>query len=453
MKKFVLFFLLIAFVFFSGCVSCPPANWAGPRPPGCEAGDESIFPDVPESLPSLGEIPLEQAIPAAVAEEKFAYVLPDEFKSEFSKPEFIQKPSLKSDFFIGHTFMDYYSTNYFNSFLGSTLDSMKESGNWIVYDNYFSYYSIEPPKIGEFTQRFSGFFRDATESELKEMIEKAHEKGLKFALMLELNYDVMRGDWQGWEYQEAFWEKSAGRLDELGRELESNSPEINAYWDSWFKEYESFALNHARIAEENNAEMFIIGKQLEGALSKGNEQRWRNLIKKIKEIYKGPVSYAAWTSENFSQAEFFPYEEADYIMIYLYNNASGKENPSIQELKDSFENFNLNQFKPLSEKYGKKVIFLTPFQSRDFGAKQEWFEPSAPSPNVKEDLLIQAKMYEAFLQSIEDEDWVQGMFTWGYWWRNDFDEMFKKGDSSFNKSSTVRNKPANEIIKKWNNSK
>jgi hypothetical protein len=81
------------------------------------------------------------------------------------------------------------------------------------------------------------------------------------------------------------------------------------------------------------------------------------------------------------------------------------------ELKAYFEQFNRTQFQPMSKGFRKKVIFLTPFQSRDFEVKQQWFEPSAPSPTVTEDLLIQAKMYEAFFQSIQDENWVQGVWT------------------------------------------
>ena len=57
-------------------------------------------------------------------------------------------------------------------------------------------------------------------------------------------------------------------------------------------------------------------------------------------------------------------------------------------------------------------------------------------------------MYEALFQSIQDKDWVAGVWTWGYWWRDDFINH-EAGDASFEKSSTVRNKPAMWIIQKW----
>jgi hypothetical protein len=193
----------------------------------------------------------------------------------------------------------------------------------------------------------------------------------------------------------------------------------------------------------------VIGKQIDGAVKKETEGSWREIIAAVREIYSGPISYAAFTNEYYSQAVDFPIDALDYLMIYLYNNISDLESPSLDELITSFENFHDLQFKPLIQKSSIPVIFLTPFQSRDYGARQEWFEPAAPAPEVGEDLLIQAQLYEALFQSIQDEDWVTGIFTWGFWWRDDFNRLWEEGDSSFNKSSSVRNKPADWVIQKW----
>ena len=37
---------------------------------------------------------------------------------------------------------------------------------------------------------------------------------MKFSLMLGLSYDVMRGPWQGWEYQAQFKTRSRARMNE-----------------------------------------------------------------------------------------------------------------------------------------------------------------------------------------------------------------------------------------------
>ncbi|HXX59151.1 MAG TPA: hypothetical protein VEI27_00555 [Dehalococcoidales bacterium] len=380
----------------------------------------------------------------------YNYVLPDEYKTIFAQSDWVQNPSLSSGFMTGNTVTDWFSDIAYNKYLDPTLDSMQKSGGgWVAFDNYWSYYSLQPTVIGPFKDRSNNTFRDATADEIGVMIQKTHARGMKFALMSELNWDVMRGPWQGWDYQQQFATRSSGLIEQMGRDLSNPTDAVNQFWDGWFDAYSKFAIFQAQAAQTYGADMLVIGKQIDGAVSPGNEGRWKALIAAVRQVYKGPISYAAWTSETYTQAKFFPFDDLDNIIIYYYNVISSDANPSIADLKASFDQFNTSQFQPLSERFGKKVVFLTPFQSRDFGAKQEWFESSAPAPNVKEDLLIQAKMYEALFQSVRNQDWVQGIWTWGYWWRDDFDTMYTKGDSSFNKSSTIRNKPAMVIMQKW----
>jgi len=58
-------------------------------------------------------------------------------------------------------------------------------------------------------------------------------------------------------------------------------------------------------------------------------------------------------------------------------------------------------------------------------------------------------MYQALFRAVADQDWVAGVVSWGFWWRDDFENIFGKGDASFDKSSTIRNKPTVEIWRRW----
>ncbi|MFH1786325.1 MAG: hypothetical protein ABH829_01575 [archaeon] len=87
---------------------------------------------------------------------------------------------------------------------------------------------------------------------------------------------------------------------------------------------------------------------------------------------------------------------------------------------------------------------MTPFQSCEYGAKQDWFEPMMLQPDVKQDLVAQADMYEAFFSATIDEPWFAGLMTWGYY----FEDEFNTKEYASEKSSTVRNKPAAQIVKK-----
>ena len=366
----------VAVMFFSNL--CPPQGpW--PMPPWCEEG--IALPPVPENLPSIAMT--EVAVPFVPTPTPFVYELPAADAQLFSGPEWDQNPALPANFMLGNTFMDVYGNEQYNQYLDTTLASMQDTGaGWVIFDNYWSYQSLEPPVVGPFPDRFG--FRDATADEIQSIADKAHVRGMKFALMMELNWDVMAGPWVSWEESQKFWSQSQEFLADKANDVEGNA----AYWDAWFESYTAFALDQAKVAEQSGADMLVIGKQIDGAVAAGNVERWKTLIEKVRQVYHGPLSYASYTNQYGSQAEEFPYEDLDYIIIYYYNDISDAEQPSLGELKASFENFNKTQFEPLSKKYGKPVIFLTPFQSRDHGARQEWFEPSGPAPEVGQDLLI-----------------------------------------------------------------
>lgn len=415
----------------------PPGPW--PAPPWCSPGEAASLPDV--SLKDLSKMvdlnPTEQPAPEP-------YALPADFQTIFNGPEWEQDPQVSPDFMLGHTFMDIYTTGLYKHSLSQTIQAMENTGaDWVVYDNYWSYESLDPPTIRPFPT--TPGFRNASKEEICQMKAEAQQRNMKFALMLELNFDLAMGGWQGWDYAGDFWTASQKILEEKGEHI----PENQSYWETWFQQYSVFVLDQAEIARDCQVDLFVIGKQIDGAVKTALKPQWRTLVAQVREIYPGPISYAAYTDSGYTQMEEFPGETLDYLIFYVYNNLTEKENPSVDDLVSAFEQLHDQQFEPLSQKTGKPVIFLTPFQSRDFGARQEWFEPAAPAPDVGEDLLIQAQMYEALFQSLEDEDWVSGVFTWGFWWRDDFNRLWEENDASFNKSSSVRNKPAEWIFKKW----
>ncbi len=375
---------------------------------------------------------------------------PQEYLNMISGPGWLPADSV-TKITTGHTFMDLNNTFLFKNRFAPTIKSMKSNNaQWAVFDNYNSYHSLNPPVIGTYTDTSEHSFRHATDAELKTMIETTHQNGLKFALMTELSFDVAQGKFTTWEENEKFWKDSQALLDKMGSGLDKPTSEQTAYWDKWFAEYTKFIMSNASAAQKYGADMLVIGKQIDGAVRMGNTQRWKKLIQEVRSVYQGPIGYAGFTNNDYTQFQECGFiSDLDSIIIYMYNAVSQKENPSIAELKDSFERIIDKQADYYYEQTGKKVILLTPFQSRDYGAKQVWFEPAAPAPGVKQDLLIQAKMYEALFQALSDEKSVEMVWTWGYWWlENDFNRE-QGSQASSEKSSTVRNKPAAEVIKKW----
>ena len=339
-----------------------------------------------------------------------------------------------------------------SGYLWKTYDAMEEDGaEWVAYDYYWAYANTSEPRIVDEASFALGYAAD--DHSIGLMAAEAHRRGLKFFLMTELEWTVMPGEFSTgdndayMQYQEKKWTDGQKTVYEMGERLERtpSDPEANAYWDRWFVQFGEFMQKSATIAEKHDTEMLAIGKQIDGAMVPANERRWRALIADVRKVYRGKITQVLYTNEWSDHAKEVPWaDDLDVITIYYYNRFSDKGRPSVDELAASMEGFNRKQFDPLYAKYQKPLLFLLPFQSRDHAARQEWFEPMATAPAVREDMMAQADLYEAFFIATLDEPWLDGVYTWGYWIEPGFDPRY-----SFEKSSTVRNKPASLVVRKW----
>lgn len=383
------------------------------------------------------------------------YKLPAEYKKIFAGPDYEQSSKLPTDFILGHTITDYFS-DAIAPYVDSTMQSVKNSGvGWVVFDNYYTYTSLEPPIISPFPrvgyEKLPYHMREATDAELISMIKSAHAKGLKFFLSSELNLDGLSKGANGVTpeliAEQGKYEK---RLEELGAALSNPTPEVSQFWDDWFLTYGDYVVHQADIAQQNGVEMLSIGKQLGGATAEQNVGRWKALINRVRAHYSGPIVYVALEGKDFSEAAGFPaWSDVDAIMMTLGNLAPETTGKTVAQIREAMKSILAERYKPFASEFGKKVILLTYFQG---ATTQEWFE-SGPLTGghafIIKDLLAQAKLYEALFQVIKNEDWISGVLTWSYYWKDDLTSLVLAGDSAYDKSSNVRNMPAMEIIKKW----
>lgn len=62
-----------------------------------------------------------------------------------------------------------------------------------------------------------------------------------------------------------------------------------AQWGRWFASHEAFQLHYAAIAQQTGCRMFIAGCEM--VMAEHREAEWRGLVAKIRQVYRGPVSY------------------------------------------------------------------------------------------------------------------------------------------------------------------
>ncbi|MCG1036144.1 glycoside hydrolase family 113 [Polaribacter sargassicola] len=209
-------------------------------------------------------------------------------------------------------------------------------------------------------------------------------------------------------------------------------------WDVLEKSYTDFILAYAKAAKEINADIFCIGTELEEFVMNRPEY-WQNLIKQIKEIYKGKLTYAA----NWDEYKRVPFwSEIDFIGIDAYFPLSEKKSPTVADLEAGWKPHK-NEIKGVQQKYNKSIMFTEfGYRSVDYTGKKPW-----DAARIEGNINLQAQVngLQAIHNQFWSEDWFAGGFVWKWFHRHD--RVGGVEDNRF----TPQNKPAEELIRKLYN--
>lgn len=205
-------------------------------------------------------------------------------------------------------------------------------------------------------------------------------------------------------------------------------------WLTWEETYRDYILEFAKLAERHNVDLFCIGTEFRIAVVK-REKFWRKLIKEVREIYAGEITYASnW--DNYENVKFW--NELDYIGTDAYFPLSKQKEPNLDELLSGWKKEG-DKLKAFSEKWKKKIIFTEyGFRSIDFPSAFHNKDESKLKPNMNN----QMNAYQAFFQTIWAQDWFLGGFLWKWQFR---ENIGGKNDTDY----TPQNKPTTKVIQKY----
>ncbi|MFS4446697.1 glycoside hydrolase family 113 [Maribacter sp. 2307UL18-2] len=197
--------------------------------------------------------------------------------------------------------------------------------------------------------------------------------------------------------------------------------------------YDDFILTYARLAEETKAPIFCIGTELEQFV-KNRPAYWKGLIKKIRAVYKGKLTYAAnW--DEYPRTTFW--EDLDFIGIDAYFPLSDARTPSVEQLQKGWQPWK-EKIEALSKARNKPVLFTEfGYRSMDYTAKKPWLVDQNDD-NVNLEAQVNAK--KAIFAEFWTEDWFAGGYVWK-WFIN-----HKKSGGDKDNRFTPQNKPAQKVI-------
>jgi hypothetical protein len=215
---------------------------------------------------------------------------------------------------------------------------------------------------------------------------------------------------------------------------------------AWYASYEKMLQHYAAIAQTNHVEQITIGTELinmaSSYVSSSNPVAWRGIIDRLRPVYSGLLTYSAnWGAGDWydEKKDINFWDKLDSIGISAYFYMTPSTTYTMQQLHDKWDSYNTTQIKPLSDKWGKPVIFTeVGYRSID-GAL---VRPPQWENTGTFDEQEQADAYEALFSYWNDQAFMQGVQWWE--WRSD-PNAGGAGDNSF----TPQNKLAEQVMAKW----
>jgi hypothetical protein len=192
----------------------------------------------------------------------------------------------------------------------------------------------------------------------------------------------------------------------------------------WFREYLPFIEHYARLAQRIHADTFCVGVEFETLTE--FEQPWRDIIARVREIYKGPLVYAANHGKEFESIRFW--DALDYIGLDNY-----------YPLPDDYSTVDLvKRVEAVAKQYDRPVLFTEAGYSAAVEAHRTPWEDHPPRAISMEE---QVRCYEALMSAFYERSWFAGV----YWWKIETDGVGGPHDNSM----VPWRKPAMETIQKW----
>jgi hypothetical protein len=212
-------------------------------------------------------------------------------------------------------------------------------------------------------------------------------------------------------------------------------------WQAWFASYSIFILHYAQLAEANGLEALCIGTELEHA-SVGHEKEWRALIKQIRKVYHGPLTYAANWSGEFEQIKFW--DALDYIGIQAYFPLSKTTAPEKTALLAAWQD-PLRRIEAVHKRFKKPVLFTeVGYKTTPDAAIEPWAWPDRMAVVTSVDETTQRMCYEALFETFWTRPWLHGMFIWKW-----YPGLQPDGPARRHLDFTPQHKPAERVLAEW----
>jgi hypothetical protein len=258
--------------------------------------------------------------------------------------------------------------------------------------------------------------KDHSDARIRAAIQDAHSRGLQ--VMLKPHVDALNGQWRG--------------------DFNPGNP------DAWFQSYTQFIVHYAQIAQEEGVELYCMGTEFKTISGAANRDRWVAVINAIRNVYSGPLTYAAnatFPADEFTSVSFW--DRLDLIGLDGYFNLTDQNNPTLAQLVSAWTSNRFGEnivaaVQNFADSRQKPLIFTEiGYKSTDGANREPWNFGLSGALDTAE----QRDCYEAaFTVWSQRSSWMRGFFWWNW-----TVPPPPANDGDYN----PRGKPAETVLRAW----
>ncbi|CAA6817639.1 MAG: Unknown protein [uncultured Aureispira sp.] len=298
---------------------------------------------------------------------------------------------------------------------GTPVKNLHDIGvNWVAALPY-SYYVINNPRIDTISVCPLPDCPHGPDSKhaVMELIQRSKQQGLKVMLKPQL--------WSA--------EQWVGQM-----EFDSE-----AKWDQFEVNYTQLILEWAQIAENMDVDLFCIGTEIAKFVTH-RPNYWRNLIVQIRQVYTGPLTYAAnW--DDYQAVSFW--DELDYIGIDAYFPLMPGTTPPVCELINAWEPYE-QEISAYSVQQNRPVLFTEFGYLSVSGCAYNTWELEAKMDDNEINEQAQANALHALVEVFGAKSWWAGGFQWKWY----ADAVSASCETDLAKDYTPEGKMGVDMLKK-----
>ena len=289
-------------------------------------------------------------------------------------------------------------------------------------------------------------FGMASRAMYEDIVGLAHARGLQFMMMLGIEPDP-----------------SVTNLGVL-----NSTPVESPLWDSWFAAYRPLVLERTAIARDLGIEWISLGYNLFSMSNQGGIARWKDLVTAMRAAgYRGKITYFGISDisggfqefgHGFDLAGFASLFDAIGIGIYTAVAKTSPDEALAPEQTRARIRSGIAQLFAELQQAPVPILAMVGTPSVHGGlTSMVYIEPclacNSVAPLRARDYAQQADVYQAAAEVIDamgtGNGKVMGLLSWGYHYRDDFTWGASRGDSAYDKSASIRGKPAEAVVRSW----